>query len=379
MTFEFRVWPNAENPGSIDDSHKGPCAVYLKKVDDMFSEPASGPGWFKIWEDGYNADSDKWCVDKLIENNGLLSINLPTGLPSGYYLVRPELLALHQAYRGDPQFFHGCAQVFVQNGPQRSLDLPGEYEVSIPGHVEADAPGLTFNLYEDEASSYEIPGPKVYIPESLASSAKQSKKNEQDDGKMPDNCVLKNGNWCARPVPRSSDVDSCWESVDDCWAQSKECWSTMPVTGGTNCEVWADYCESLGDQCDAGNYDGPAAFDGEEQYAPVPGDIPKPYHSFQGTTVNIGEDAGGTDKEPTEPTSTAETSSPSTDPAPQETSAGSAPEELKVSEDGRCGGNTGRTCKGSAFGDCCSKKGKCGRKTRHCACGCQAEFGDCSQ
>lgn len=372
MTFEFRVWPNAEEPGSIDESHQGPCAVYLKKVDDMFSDSASGSGWFKIWEDGYNADSGKWCVDTLIENNGLLSANLPTGLPSGYYLVRPELLALHQAYRGDPQFFHGCAQVFIQNGPDGSLDVPDDYAVSIPGHVKADDPGLTFNLYEDDPSDYKNPGPKVYVPGSSATGSGSTK--EQKDGKIPDDCVTKNGNWCARPVPRSSDVHSCWDSVDNCWAQSKKCWHTMPVTGGNNCKVWADYCDSLGDQCDAGDYEGSAAFKGEEKYAPVPGDIPKPYNTFEVTEINVGRTENGGVDTPAEPT-LAVTTSPA---AHQETSR-SSPEELKVSKDGRCGEGTGQACKGSVFGDCCSKKGKCGRKTRHCTCGCQSDFGECRQ
>jgi len=383
LTFQFRVWPNAEQPGAIDGGHKGPCSVYIKKVDDMFSDSASGPGWFKIWEDGYDADSGKWCVDTLIDNEGLLSVNLPTGLPSGYYLVRPELIALHQAYRGDPQFYHSCAQVFIPDGPEGTHDIPEEYEVSIPGYVEADAPGLTFNLYEDEPSTYQIPGPKVYVPESSSASAAGSAK-EQRDGKIPDSCLLKNGNWCAKAVPRSSDQESCWDSVDNCWAQSEECWDTAPVTGGAGCEVWSDYCETLSTDCEGGNYEGPAAFEGEEQFADVPGDIPVPYNTVEGTKVEEGDKPATT----TKPAKPAKTASATAEPAPQET-AGTSPDEeavesedgaeLKVSEDGRCGAETGQTCKGSSFGECCSKKGKCGRKTRHCACGCQSGFGQCRE
>lgn len=390
LTFEFRVWPNLENPGSIDDSHQGPCAVYLKKMDDMFSDSASGPGWFKIWEDGYSADSEEWCVDKLIKNDGLLSVELPTGLPAGYYLVRPELIALHQAYRGDPQFFHSCAQIFVEKGPETSLEVPDKYSVSIPGYIKEDAPGLTFNLYEDSPSDYVIPGPDVFIPSSRSSGVKKT----QADGKVPDSCLIKNGNWCAEPVPKSSDVESCWDSVDACWAQSKTCWDSVPVTGDAGCEVWADYCEELGDSCDAGDYDGPAEFQGEEQFASSPASMPQVYNSFKRTEVNGGSgdesDAGseaanpGTiiavpeEKEEEEPEPSAVV-----EPQPSESSTledeTDGSNELKVSEDGRCGGETGQTCVGSSFGDCCSKKGRCGRKTRHCTCGCQGDFGECRQ
>lgn len=276
LTFEFRLWPNFENPGSIDESHKGPCSVYLKKVGDMFSDSASGDGWFKVWEDGYNADSGKWCVDRLIENNGLFSVKLPTGLPSGYYLVRPELVALHQAYRGDPQFFHNCAQVFIENGPEGDLEIPKESAVSIPGYVKADAPGLTFNLYEDDASKYQIPGPKVYSPQSSSNAAKQ----KQTQGAIPEDCILKNGNWCAKPIPKHSDQDGCWKGVDNCWAQSKKCWASAPVTGDAGCDAWADYCETLGSRCEAGEYNGPPAFEGKDINAPVPGKIPSPSDSL---------------------------------------------------------------------------------------------------
>ncbi|KAG9259196.1 glycosyl hydrolase family 61-domain-containing protein [Emericellopsis atlantica] len=382
LTFEFRESPNAAKPGSIDESHQGPCSVYLKKVDDMFSDSAAGDGWFKIWEDGYDADTGKWCVDTLIENNGLLSVNLPTGLPSGYYLARPELLALHQAYRGDPQFYQSCAQIFIENGPETELAIPSEYAVSIPGYIEADHPGLTFNLYSGPPTDYKIPGPPVYIPVSSSSGKTQI----QSEGAIPDSCILKNGNWCAKPVPTSSDVESCWDSVDDCWTQSEQCWDSAPVSGGAGCEVWADYCTSLGAACKAGDYNGPAKFTGKEVFAPVPGAIPDSYGNvFEKTKVNTGNGkvVEDEDKETT-PSETGDVEEPAVsepvlEPVPEPEQPEPEQPELVVSKDGRCGGETGQTCVGSSFGDCCSKKGRCGRKTRHCTCGCQSDFGECRQ
>lgn len=89
--------------------------MYLKKVDSAVNDPGHGDGWFKLFDDGYDAGSDKWCSDKLIDNNGYFSVVLPKGLQGGYYLARPELLALHNANKGDPQFYTSCAQIFLQS------------------------------------------------------------------------------------------------------------------------------------------------------------------------------------------------------------------------------------------------------------------------
>lgn len=62
LTFEFRLWPDGSNPGSIDPSHKGPCAVYMKKVDNAMADLGYGNGWFKIW--------DEVCLPFLYPNHG---------------------------------------------------------------------------------------------------------------------------------------------------------------------------------------------------------------------------------------------------------------------------------------------------------------------
>lgn len=50
---------------------------------------------------------------------------------------------------------------------------------------------------------------------------------------------------------------------------------------------------------------------------------------------------------------------------------------MSVSMDGSCGGSTGFICLGSTFGDCCSEKGYCGGNSSYCAAGCQSDFGKC--
>lgn len=48
------------------------------------------------------------------------------------------------------------------------------------------------------------------------------------------------------------------------------------------------------------------------------------------------------------------------------------------SNDGTCAGDTGFTCKGSGFGNCCSQYHFCGSSGEFCGSGCESGFGDCS-
>ncbi|KAI8957657.1 glycoside hydrolase family 61 protein [Daldinia sp. FL1419] len=255
LSFEWRTWADAEQPGSIDISHKGPCAVYAKQVNDMATDSATGPGWIKLWEEGYDESSGKWCTEKLINNNGLMSIDIPKSLPSGSWLIRPELLALHQADKGDPQFYTGCAQVFINGGNKAALDVPAEYSVSIPGHVKAGEPSVTFNIYQPKFP-YPMPGPKVYKP-SAPNSMTSSGVLTQTEGKIPSDYLIKNANWVGVEVSSYSTEDGCWKASGECWDQAKGCYDSAPPTGGANCHVWESKCDDINTACNSGDFNGP--------------------------------------------------------------------------------------------------------------------------
>lgn len=209
ITFEWRDWPDGTKPGSIDPSHKGPCAVYMKKVDDSSaSNNAAGDGWFKIMEDGYDNTAEKWCTEKLIPNDGHLQATIPKDLAPGYYLMRPELLALHatQATPPDPQFYVGCAQVFLTSDGSAT---PNDH-VSIPGYVNMQTPAMTYNIY---ATPLKLPfpdfGPPLYNPGSSKRSL-VARDMTQTIGLKPADCVMENGNWCAVMPPSYTDQNGCW-------------------------------------------------------------------------------------------------------------------------------------------------------------------------
>ncbi|KAK4097387.1 lytic polysaccharide monooxygenase [Parathielavia hyrcaniae] len=263
LTLEFREWADAAQPGSIDASHKGPMAVYLKPVSDMETDSASGPGWFKIWDEGYDAAAQKWATEKLIANNGLLSLNLPSALPTGYYLARHEIITLQNVTNEvtDAQFYVGCAQLFIQ-GPASAAAIPSDKQVSIPGHIAPDNnPSLTFNVYKDDPTTYPQVGPAVFFPTSGATTNAQSQSQQtvdQPSGAVPPDCLLKNANFCFTEVPAYSDEDGCWSSAENCWRQLEQCWDEAPPTGGKGCALWEEQkCSVLQQACQSRQFQGP--------------------------------------------------------------------------------------------------------------------------
>ncbi|KAL1597897.1 hypothetical protein SLS60_008385 [Paraconiothyrium brasiliense] len=254
LTFEMRSWPDDPSKESLDRGHYGPCAVYLKKVSSAIEDKGAGEGWFKLMDDGYHADTDKWCTDRLIDNNGRLSVELPKGLEGGYYLARPEVVALHNATNGQAQFYTGCAQIFLQSSgslvPESTVAIPG------PDYVTAGQSSVQFNIYIGKNAEYQVPGPAVANFTHNANVASDAQ-TSQTEGLVPDSCIAQSANWCGKEVASYTDETGCWASGEDCWTQGKACWDQAPATGGSVCELWNDKCQDMNDQCKAKNFNGP--------------------------------------------------------------------------------------------------------------------------
>lgn len=227
LTFQFRQWADGSQAGIIPANHRGPCSVYLKKVSSAISDSGYGGGWFKIWESGYDESTQEWCTDRLIAANGLLSVEMPADLEGGSYLARPEVLALHEASTGDPQFYTGCAQVWLDSA---ATGGPGEATVAIPGYVQAGQESVSFNVWETPMDlPYPIPGPAVYENGAAGSLKREvhgharvharlhekalatvEKRDTQTEGLKPEGCVVENGNWCGFEVASYTDQVGCW-------------------------------------------------------------------------------------------------------------------------------------------------------------------------
>ena len=215
LTFEYRFWPDGSQPGAIDKSHKGPCEVYMKKVDSAIKDEAIGGGWFSIYREDYTKD---WCTMRLKDNGGHLSVTLPKDLAGGYYLVRPALLALHQADKSppDPQFYVGCAQIFLDSDGTATP----KNTVSIPGYVSFKDPAMTYHVWDEQLKlPFQWFGATPYVSGSSskralgALSARATQK--QTEGLKPAGCLILNNNWCGVNLPSSSDEGSCWKVCSD--------------------------------------------------------------------------------------------------------------------------------------------------------------------
>ncbi|KAJ2444222.1 hypothetical protein GGF42_006379 [Coemansia sp. RSA 2424] len=153
-------WFASDDKGAkgINPSHMGPCIVWMAPLESN----GKGDVWWKIYEDGYDAKTSKWCIDRINANDGKLSVTIPSDLLAGKYMLRPEIIALHLAFvpfsggKEGAEYYANCAELNVLGGGKT---VP--QGVPIPGIYKADTPGIVFNT-SAPFTSYTIPGPKVY-------------------------------------------------------------------------------------------------------------------------------------------------------------------------------------------------------------------------
>ncbi|KAF2743415.1 carbohydrate-binding module family 1 protein [Sporormia fimetaria CBS 119925] len=139
--------------------------VYMAKCPSSGCNSWDGSGkvWFKIDHEGLISGTQNagiWAGDAIVDTL-VWESTIPASLAPGEYLIRHDLLALHQ--RNNPQFYPECAQLTVTgNG---DTVPPSSILVSFPGAYSASDPGVDFNIDGEAAkvaTSYPIPGPAVW-------------------------------------------------------------------------------------------------------------------------------------------------------------------------------------------------------------------------
>lgn len=176
----------------------------MKRVESAVKDTAVGDGWFKIWEETYDAGTSQWGTEKLIQRKGIISVILPENLAGGYYLVRTEVLSLHESDKNppNPQFYVGCAQIFLKSTENQ---IP-QNTVKIPGYVDMKNPAVLFNIYNPKFP-YPPLGPEVYKDGSPSIEAKPVE--QQNEGVLPPNAVAENANWWAVGLDSYSTPEGC--------------------------------------------------------------------------------------------------------------------------------------------------------------------------
>jgi hypothetical protein len=103
-----------------------------------------------------------WGTAKVLKNLYWES-TIPASLAPGNYLIRHELLALHQA--NTPQFYAECAQLQVTGSG--TAQPSGSYLANIPGYAPQSDPGITVDTYSSAITTYTPPGPPVWTGQSF--------------------------------------------------------------------------------------------------------------------------------------------------------------------------------------------------------------------
>ncbi|KAJ3476621.1 hypothetical protein NLI96_g11037 [Meripilus lineatus] len=159
LTFEWHHNNRTAADDIIDLSHKGAGNIYISP------NPPSDNSFVKIQEEGEFADGTWYVAGKLNQRAGKQDVRIPHDLAPGQYLLRSELLALHEAdvsHAANPnrgiQIYISCVQIEVTG--TGSTQLPEG--VSFPGAYSYSDPGIVHNIYLPNASFYQIPGPAVW-------------------------------------------------------------------------------------------------------------------------------------------------------------------------------------------------------------------------
>ncbi|KAI0380530.1 hypothetical protein F5Y04DRAFT_257579 [Hypomontagnella monticulosa] len=174
ITLEWHHDARTATDDVIASSHHGPAMVYLSP------DPPRENSFVKIWEEGKFAEGEgprapgKWATTAdIAANGGRMNVRIPKGLKAGFYLIRAEMIGLHEAdvsYKKNPirgaQFYPNCVQIEVQG--DGDVELPEG--VSFPGAYKWEDPGVVYDVYCSTkttttapcTTTYQIPGPTVW-------------------------------------------------------------------------------------------------------------------------------------------------------------------------------------------------------------------------
>ncbi|EHL01403.1 putative endo-beta-1,4-glucanase D [Glarea lozoyensis 74030] len=144
-------WDSSSHPGPIQHFLFGP-------VDNAASATGIG-SWIKI--DEFDQTDGVWANEIMMANNMTYEFKLPTGLATGEYLLRSEMLALHGAQTiGGGQFYMGCAQLAITGTSASETCGPS---IELPGAYNAEDPSIYIpNIYNGfDITTYTAPGGAV--------------------------------------------------------------------------------------------------------------------------------------------------------------------------------------------------------------------------
>ena len=105
--------------------------------------------FFKIDELAYDPKTRTWGSDQLMKNDNLHTATIPSDLKAGTYVIRHEMIALHNALNDDyvrkisgAQFYPQCAKIKITG--EGTATPPG---AKFPGTYKWDDKGILINIF----------------------------------------------------------------------------------------------------------------------------------------------------------------------------------------------------------------------------------------
>jgi len=120
--------------------------------------------WHKIDQLGLISGTQEtdgyWASDVMIANNNSWTVQIPSTIKTGNYVVRHETIALHAAASANgAQDYPFCFNLAITGTGTDGLTTGGTLGTAL--YTPTD-PGILFDIYSNPIPAYTIPGPALY-------------------------------------------------------------------------------------------------------------------------------------------------------------------------------------------------------------------------
>jgi len=160
-------WP-AGDAGLGPQNHHGPVMNYLARCPGRCADAkANDLEFVKIQQVGRVQAAPipgVWGSDLITKAGSTFTFQLPNQLADGEYVLKHDILALHNAQNNDAQFYPTCTNIKIVGGNADSI--ASAPKMKFPGGYKADDPNLHVNLFDGSLSNkdYVVPGGPVFTP-----------------------------------------------------------------------------------------------------------------------------------------------------------------------------------------------------------------------
>ncbi|KAG8988367.1 hypothetical protein FRB90_002794 [Tulasnella sp. 427] len=142
----------------------GPMMTYLGKCEgSCTTTDPTKINFFKIHQVDFVPGTHTWVQSQTLYKGLPFNFTLPEDLPNGDFIMRHEVIALHNAMnQGGAEIFPQCIQINVDCGSGKIPTATAKF----PGGYSARDPGILINVYDDPNNIvYTFPGPVLALEE----------------------------------------------------------------------------------------------------------------------------------------------------------------------------------------------------------------------